>query len=272
MRRDYLIAFLLFLASIGAGNAVNAAADYFPWLHAHPGWNLALSVGATGALLLAAFITAIRGEQKAEKEGKGLPRLIFGVVIAIMITIAGFSAWYFWPRTNIPVMAVNCSPSSLPPIVPPNGLNFGDFVYPSSATGVGSGGRPGSLTKWPSDRISMPMYCELTIHDNTELYDLTFKLHVFFHEVYKRADGSIENDPLVGERDYPIAIGRINDNLSFGFYAFTTGESMVYATFPNTVKYTDGRSDELKDARLLTINWKALSFAPASALRPNGRR
>ena len=106
----------------------------------------------------------------------------------------------------------------------------------------------------------MPMYCELTIHDNTELYDLTFNLHVFFHEVYKRADGSIENGPLVGERDYPIAIGRINDSLSFGFYAFTTGESMVYATFPNIVKYTDGHSDESKNARLLTINWKALSL------------
>jgi hypothetical protein len=115
----------------------------------------------------------------------------------------------------------------------------------------------------------MPMYCEFTVHENIELYDVFFNLHVTFHQVAKRPGGQIENGTFVGERDWPVGVWRINNSFSFGFYAFTTSDYMVYVTFPDVAQYLDGQSSDQKQVRLLTINWKVLSFSPASALTPN---
>ncbi len=204
-----------------------------------------------------------------------LIRYIIGGVTecALGLPLVPFFYWAETPATQessippaAPVIAVDCHPASLPTVVPPSGLNYIVFKYSPSMISVAGGGQLGSQTTWPSDRIVLPMYCEFTIHQNIELYDVFFNLHVTFHEVSKRPGGQIENVTLVGERDHPIAIGRINNNFSFGFYAFTTGENMVYVTFPDKAKYLDGQNSDPKDVRLLTINWKALSFPPASAL------
>src|SRR5208282_6195993 len=207
-----------------------------------------------------------------------LTRYIIGGVTgsALGLLLVPLYDWAETPATQespippaAPVMAVDCHLALLPTVVPPSGLNYIDFKYSSGMIGVTGGGQPGSQTTWLSDRIVMPMYCEFTSHQNIELYDVFFNLHVTFHEVAKRPGGQIENGTLLGERAHPIAIGRINNNFSFGFYAFTTGEHMVYVTFPDKAKYLDGQNSDPKDVRLLTIHWKALSFPPASALAAN---
>ena len=180
-------------------------------------------------------------------------------------------------EVNSPVIAINCRPGQLPNIIPPAGLNYVDFTYSPAAgnagpIGVGSfNGRTGSKVSWPSEGVTMTMYCEFTAHGDVELYDLRFNLHVSFHDVDTKPDGQIMNGSLVGERDWPIAIGRISGSYSFGFYAFSTSKYMVYVTFPPSAKFVDGLNSQQKEARLLPINWVALSFAPASSLGSNRR-
>jgi hypothetical protein len=210
--------------------------------------------GTVGALLGAALFVLVPAALHWLEEKR----------IATAPSVANSQANY-----ELPVIAVNCHPAPLPTVVPPNGFNYVDFRYSPGGggqLGVAGGGTPGSKLAWPFDRIVMPMYCEFTIHDNIELYDVVFILNVVYHDVAKNSEGQIGNGPLVGQQDFPIAIGRINNNYSFGFYAFTAGDHMVYVTFPETAKYADGRGDKPKEAKLLTINWRALSFAPAAAM------
>jgi hypothetical protein len=176
----------------------------------------------------------------------------------------------------VEVIAVNCSPTRLPDTVPSNGINVINFTYSPDAGGGGPIGfgniPPGSKTAWPLERIAMPMYCEFTTHGNGELYDVYFNMHVSFHAANKTSDGQIANGRLIGEREWPAAIGRINSNYSFGFYAFSTSDYMVYVTFPSTATSIDGISNQRKAVRLLPINWAALSFPPASSLSPPAGR
>jgi hypothetical protein len=267
------IGILLAFIGLAGGGAMNVAPQ-----HTEIGWGLiAFSVGG-GVTLAVHHIRPRRDRDMA----------LVGIFIST-VTLVVCLVWYFRgsfevigpieaPSSNpavtqtkevLPVIAIDCRPASLPTVVPPTGLNYIDFRYPSSAIGVGQAGPPGSPTAWPSERITMPLYCEFTIHENMELYDVSFNLHVTFHQVAKLPGGQIQSGTFVGEREWPIAIGRINNSWLFGFYAFTTSDYMVYVNFPDLAKYLSGQSNDPKEVRLLTINWKALSFAPASAFTPN---
>jgi hypothetical protein len=109
MRREYIIAFLLMLASIPAGVAVNAGADYFPALHAYSGKALLVSVFIMTLLLVAAVIIAIRGERNAEREGKERRMIPFVGMIFCGLGFVAFGTWYFWPAAR-PFETVASSP------------------------------------------------------------------------------------------------------------------------------------------------------------------
>jgi hypothetical protein len=96
MRTDYIVALLLALASVPSGNAMSAASDYFPWLHAHPGVNLVLSIAIAVLFLGAAIIVALRGERKAEKAGTAYPKLFWTVLITLVVATVG-AIWWIWP-------------------------------------------------------------------------------------------------------------------------------------------------------------------------------
>jgi MFS family permease len=109
MRREYIIAFLLMLASIPTGVAVNAAADYFPALHAYSGTALVASIFIMALLLVAAVIIAIRGERNAEREGKERRMIPFVGMILCGLGFVAFGAWYFW-RAARAIETVAASP------------------------------------------------------------------------------------------------------------------------------------------------------------------
>jgi hypothetical protein len=97
MRPEYLFAILLTGAGTASANAVNAAADYFPWLHSHPGLNLSLSIAATILFMCCAIFFAVRGKLKAEHEGTSTSRMTFGIITAPILIVSGVAAWYRWP-------------------------------------------------------------------------------------------------------------------------------------------------------------------------------
>ena len=123
MRTDYVITFLLAATAIPASMAVNAAADYFPALHAHPGVVLVSAVVATLIPLLAALAIAIRGERKAEREGrKRRPILFYGTVVVGLACI-GCAVWYLWTPQAPELAAHPFTPAAPPPGVVRNTAN-----------------------------------------------------------------------------------------------------------------------------------------------------
>lgn len=172
-----------------------------------------------------------------------------------------------------PVIVVDCHLANLPNIMPSNGVNELDLVYTPGDDGggpIGTGGKlnqSGERLTWSTDLIGFPvMYCELTT-ESKPLYSVTFDLHLKFNTVDKNANGQIGPGQLLKERDWPIGVTRLSNTYSFGFYAFTTGQYMVFATFPSTAQYLDPNSNNRRAARLVVVNWQALSFAPAVSIK-----
>ena len=94
MRKEYVIAILLFLASFPAGEAVSVAGDNFVFLKDHPALAFYGSILLTAALIIAAIIIALRGEQRAEREGEQNRMLL---VVGGSLICAGIICciWYF---------------------------------------------------------------------------------------------------------------------------------------------------------------------------------
>jgi hypothetical protein len=110
MRPDYLIAVLLAAASSMCSNAMSAAADYFPWLHAHPAVNFYLSIGLTTILVITAVLVALRGERKESAAvGPVIPLVVFRTAVAIYALASIFAVGSFCTASTVRTPSVHFS-------------------------------------------------------------------------------------------------------------------------------------------------------------------
>lgn len=223
-------------------------------------------------VLGAAFIFAALGWVYAP--GLSLTsKFIWVILSAGVFTAEWYGLFRHFHGTPIspPVISIDCGPTNLPNKSPPNGLNYIDFVFSLGDGGpIGVGVVPPNInTTWPKKLIAtMPLHCLLSTRHDSDLYRVTFNLHVKYNQVRKNANGTIENGMLVGERNWPVVVARMAKDAAFDFYAFTTGEYMVYVDLPEHGVYVDGNDDKTRVVKFLPINWGALSFAPANVIVP----
>jgi hypothetical protein len=179
----------------------------------------------------------------------------------------------------LPVLAVECALSQLPTVMPQDGLAFIDFFYdPSWADDSGpidfsrSTLQPGEKLQWYTDRkLGQTMRCVITNQEKYTLLAVRFSLKVRFLENVMRADGrATSSGDVIKERDWPLAISKIDAGKPFIFYALTQGKYFVDASFPQTANYFDPNTDTQKEARLLLLNWGSISVTPAELNNQKG--
>jgi hypothetical protein len=199
------------------------------------------------------------------------------VALCIGTLLVGFAVyWLIYERTKsdtnaLPILAVECSVAKLPTVMPIGGLAFIDFFYApewGDAGPVGFGEfslQPGEKLDWyPDITLGQTMRCTITNQETYTLFSVGFSLKVKFYESIERADGKTKSSgSLVKERDWPLAISKIDAGKTFTFYVLTQGKYFVRATLPEVATYLDPNANTRKDARLLLLGWSDLSVTPA---------
>jgi len=105
----------------------------------------------------------------------------------------------------------------------------------------------------------------MTNQEKFTLFAINFSLKVRFRENILSDDGrSSRSGEITKERDWPLAISKIDPGKSFTFYALTQGTNYANASFPQTASYFDPATNEQKEVRLLLLGWDSLGVTPAT--------